>query len=66
MWRDLAPFESVYLVALGINTAVLPILVQFGANRIVAQAAITLVLTVLSYVGHRHFSFRRTEKDQKN
>lgn len=61
VWRDLARFESVYLVALGINFIVLPLLVGLGANRIVAQAAITLATTVLSYFGHRHFSFRRSD-----
>lgn len=60
VWRDLARFESVYLVALGINFVALPLLVGLGSNRIVAQAAITLATTVLSYFGHRHFSFRRS------
>lgn len=59
LWRDLARFESVYLVSLGINALTLPLLVQLGMERIVAQALITLVTTVLSYVGHRYFSFRR-------
>lgn len=63
VWRDLARFETVYLTALGINTVTLPLLVQLGTNRIVAQAIITLVLTVLSYFGHRHFSFRRGAPD---
>jgi len=62
-WRDLARFESVYLVALGINSVALPLAVQAGASRIVAQAIITLALTVLSYFGHRNFSFRRGVKD---
>ena len=57
--RDLARFESVYLVALGINAVALPILVHLGADRIIAQAGITIVTAVLSYVGHRYFSFRR-------
>jgi putative flippase GtrA len=57
--RDLARFESVYLVSLGINAIVLPVLVAIGIPRLIAQAAITLVTTVLSYVGHRYFSFRR-------
>jgi len=62
-WRDLARFESVYLVALGVNSVTLPLAVQAGASRIVAQAAITLALTILSYFGHRNFSFRRGVKD---
>jgi putative flippase GtrA len=58
--RDLARFESVYLVALGINAVVLPLLVQLGVNRILAQALITITTTVISYLGHRFFSFRRS------
>ena len=57
--RDLARFESVYLVALGINAVTLPVLVQLGVDRIIAQGAILATTTVLSYVGHRYFSFRR-------
>jgi putative flippase GtrA len=63
LWRDLARFESVYLVALAFNAVTLPVLVEVGLNRIVAQAIITLISTVLSYVGHRYFSFRRSPKD---
>jgi len=62
VWKDLARFESVYLVALGINAVLLPVLVHFGLNRIVAQGIITLGTTVLSYVGHRYFSFRRPKE----
>ncbi|CAN5521779.1 hypothetical protein BH10ACT7_BH10ACT7_11400 [soil metagenome] len=57
--RDLARFESVYLVSLAINAVALPALVQFGWNRIIAQAVILVVTTLISYVGHRYFSFRR-------
>jgi len=57
--RDLLRFESVYLVSLGINALALPLLVAAGVPRLVAQAGITLVTTVVSYVGHRYFSFRR-------
>jgi putative flippase GtrA len=58
--RDLARFESVYLVSIGINAVALPALVGLGAPRIPAQAVILVATTVLSYVGHRYFSFRRT------
>lgn len=60
VWSDLARFESVYLVSLAINAVALPILVQVGLNRILAQGMIVVVTTVVSYVGHRYFSFRRT------
>lgn len=61
--RDLARFESVYLVAFGINAVTLPLLTTMGMNRILAQASIIGVTTVMSYVGHRYFSFRRTPTD---
>lgn len=58
--RDLVRFESVYLTALGINAVALPALVELGLHRIPAQAIILAASTVLSYFGHRHFSFRRS------
>lgn len=61
--RDLARFESVYLAALGVNAVVLPVLVELGFNRIAAQAVIVVSTMILSFFGHRHFSFRRTTVD---
>jgi putative flippase GtrA len=60
VFRDLARFESVYLTALGVNAVALPGLVEFGVPRIPAQAIIIAATTLLSYFGHRHFSFRRS------
>ncbi|WP_228545788.1 GtrA family protein [Microcella flavibacter] len=58
--RDLARFESVYLVALGVNAVLLPVLVEFGGiHPLIAQALIVFITTLISYFGHRHFSFRR-------
>ena len=64
--RDLARFESVYLTALAINAVALPVLVELGVNRILAGAIIMACTTLLSWFGHRHFSFRRSaaEKDE--
>lgn len=64
--RDLVRFESVYLAALGINAVALPVLVELGLHRIPAQAMILLPATLLSYVGHRYFSFRRTTADAQD
>ncbi len=67
VWRDLARFEMVYLVALGINAILLPILVElFGLEPIVAQALIVFVTTMVSFVGHRNFSFRRPRTPQSD
>jgi len=66
LWKDLARFESVYLVSLAINAVVLPVLVQLGMERIIAQGLITLATTIVSYLGHRYFSFRRKAADTGN
>ena len=59
VWRDLARFESVYLVAIAINAIILPILVNIGWNRILAQFSILVITTLISWFGHKGFSFRR-------
>jgi len=62
VWRDLARFEVVQLVAFGINLVALPLLVEaVGLTPIVSQAIIVVVTVTLSYFGHRYFSFRRKE-----
>lgn len=66
VWRDLARFESVYLVSLAINAVTLPALVHLGLDRIIAQAIIVAATTVLSYVGHRYYSFRRPPAKPEN
>lgn len=57
--RDLARFVSVYAVSITLNAVSLPLLVALGVPRLVAQALIVVVITLISYVGHRWFSFRR-------
>jgi putative flippase GtrA len=64
--RDLVRFESVYLTALGINAIALPVLVELGMGRIPAQAIIVGCTALLSYFGHRHFSFRRSAADAQD
>jgi putative flippase GtrA len=61
--RDLARFESVYLTTFGINAVGLTVLVELGLHRIPAQAIIWLPTLLLTYVGHRYFSFRRSAAD---
>ncbi len=62
VWRDLVRFEMVNLASLGINLVLLPILVEFTPlPPIAAQALIVFVTTIVSYVGHRYFSFHRKE-----
>ena len=57
---DFLRFESVYVVMLALNAVLLPLLVEVaGWGSLPAQAAIVVVTTVVSYLGHKFFSFRR-------
>lgn len=59
--RDLARFELVNLSALAVNAALLPLLVEIvGLPVVPAQLLATVIYVVISYTGHRWFSFRRT------
>lgn len=58
--RDLWRFESVYLVALGINALLLPLAVEVaGLPVLIAQAGITVLNAFVSWMGHSRFSFHR-------
>ena len=60
VWLDLARFEVVNLGALGVNLVALPFVVElFGLAPIPAQLLITCVTALISYFGHKGFSFRR-------
>lgn len=60
---DFLRFAAVNVVALVMNTIALPLLVELGRlNPLLAQALIVLVTTVVSYIGHKFFSFRRRKK----
>jgi putative flippase GtrA len=59
--RDLARFEVVNLSALSFNAALLPLLVEvFHWLVLPAQMTIVVVYMLISWFGHRGFSFRRT------
>lgn len=59
-FKDLSRFSLVYLAALAINLAVLPLLVA-GAHIpvLLAQAFVVAGTVVGSFLAHRDFSFRR-------
>lgn len=60
--RDLLRFELVYLSALAVNAVLLPISVEVvGIPPIPSQLLIVFVTAVMSYVGHKYFSFRRPQ-----
>jgi putative flippase GtrA len=58
---DLWRFEMVYLSALAVNLVTLPLLVHFAhLQPLPAQALILVVTSVMSWLGHKHYSFRRS------
>lgn len=60
-WLAFLRFASVYVISLAINTVGLPVLVEFAHLPVlVAQAIMVMITTVISYVGHKYFSFRRS------
>jgi putative flippase GtrA len=60
--RDFARFVSVYALSIGINALALPVLVELAhLDPLLAQAIILVSTTLVSYFGHRYFSFRRSE-----
>jgi len=62
IWRDLARFETVYLSALAVNFVVLPLLVQIGhVPVLLSQFAIMFVTSLMSWLGHKNFSFSRAD-----
>jgi putative flippase GtrA len=57
---DFLRFQVVYIVPLAANILALPLLVSvLNWNVYLAQAVIVVVSTVISFVGHKYFSFRR-------
>jgi putative flippase GtrA len=57
---DFVRFVGVYVVSLAVNSVVLPVLVELvGLHPLVAQGVALVITTLISYVGHKWFSFRR-------
>lgn len=63
---DLWRFETVYLAALAVNFVLLPAFVEIAHLPVlVAQALIVLVTSVMSWVGHKRYSFRRPSSSEE-
>jgi putative flippase GtrA len=59
-FTDLARFALVYVGAITFNLVALPVLVEgAGLDVLLVQGLIVSVTVVSSYLGHKHFSFRR-------
>lgn len=60
VWLDLGRFALVNLTSLLVNVVLLSFFADLlNFPRIPTQLAITALSVVISYFGHRHFSFRR-------
>lgn len=57
-WREYLRFFIVNLTGMAGNVLLLVVFVESGVDLMVAQAISVLIVTVLSYFGHRFFSFR--------
>lgn len=61
--RDFLRFQTVYVVPLVANTFLLPvIIISSHLNVYLAQAIATFILVLISYFGHKYFSFRRPKQ----
>ena len=57
---DFVRFQTVYLIPLAANVIALPLLVEVaGLSVYLAQAIIVVASTLISFLGHKFFSFRR-------
>lgn len=62
-WRDFIRFTSVNVGSLLLNMGALALLADvLGLPPIPTQVAITVLVVVFNYVGHKHFSFRRSSQ----
>ena len=64
---DLWRFETVYLSALAVNFVLLPVLVEIvHLPVLLAQGLVMLVTSVMSWVAHKNYSFRRRSSSEKS
>lgn len=60
VWRDFIRFTSVNVGSLLLNMGALALLADvLGLPPIPVQIAITVLVVIFNYVGHKYFSFRR-------
>ena len=65
--RDLWKFMLVNLTALGVNLASMPLLIEvFGWPVLLSQLLVTFVTTLVSFFGHRGFSFKRKPDESES
>jgi putative flippase GtrA len=65
--REYLRFYAVYAVPIGAGFVLLPFAIEvLKMNAYLAQALVTLLLAGVSYLGHKHISFRKPAEGQKN
>ena len=57
-WKEYFRFLSVNISGLIINAFLLVLFVESGVGLMVSQAISMLIVTIISYYGHRYFSFK--------
>lgn len=57
-WKEYFRFFSVNLSGLIINAFLLALFVESGIDLMVSQAISMLIVAIISYYGHRYFSFK--------
>lgn len=58
--QEFARFVTVNLTGSGIGFVLFPVAIELlEMNPYIAQAAIMVLIVTVSYLGHKHFSFRR-------
>lgn len=64
---DYMRFVVVYIPSIVMNAVALPICVNaLNVNPYLAQAVLMIVLAILSYLGHKFFSFSRRKKPERD
>jgi putative flippase GtrA len=64
VWRDLGRFTTVYLSAFVVNLVLLWVMIHLlHWHPFLSQCLITFVTTIVSWVGHNRYSFKRAEAD---
>jgi len=58
-------FFIINLLGLGVNAVILALFVEFGFKIELAQAIAVSIATIVSYAGHRNFSFRSKVPSRK-
>jgi putative flippase GtrA len=65
--KEYLRFYLVYGIAFALNILLLPLFVRYlKIHPLVAQAIVTLFTIIISYWGHRHFSFRLSSETLEN